>query len=33
MGEMRIEFKTPVGKPEEKKNLGEMGVDGRIILK
>jgi hypothetical protein len=30
---MRHEYKILVGKPEWKRPLGRLGVDGRIILK
>jgi hypothetical protein len=33
MGEMRSADTILVGKPEEKKPLGDLGLDGRIILK
>ena len=33
MGERRGVYRISVGKPEGKDNLGDPGVDGRIILK
>jgi hypothetical protein len=32
MGEMRNAYKMLVGKPEGKRSLEHLGVDGRIIL-
>jgi hypothetical protein len=33
-GEMRNDYKILVGKPQEKRHcLGDIGVDGKIILK
>jgi len=33
MGEQRGVYRVLVGKPEGKKNFGDPGIDGRIILK
>ena len=33
MGERRVVYRVLVGKPVERDNLGDPGVDGRIILK
>jgi len=33
MGEKRGVYRIPVGKHEEKRPLGDPGVDGRIILR
>jgi len=33
MGEKRGVYRVLVGKPERKRPVGEIGVDGRIILK
>jgi hypothetical protein len=30
---MRNAYKTAVGKPEGRDHLGDMGIDGRLILK
>jgi hypothetical protein len=33
MGEMRFENESSIGKPERNSNLGDLGVDVKIILK
>jgi hypothetical protein len=33
MGENKGAYKSVVGKPEERHNLENVGVDGRILLK
>jgi len=33
MGEMRNAYKISVGKPDETGHSGELGVDGKVILK
>ena len=33
MGERRVAYRVSVGKPEGKRPLGRLGIDGRIILR
>jgi len=33
MGEMKVVYRVLAGKPEGKRPLGRLGIDGRIILR